>query len=83
MMGYRKLIMFVIACVVIAFVSLSPTNGHAFEVLIVVAFGGNSIEHLGTLGGALREKLAAWGIGRTGGGAGTAAGPEQERRPED
>lgn len=82
MLGYRKLIMFVVSAAVIAFIELSPTNGHALEVLIMVAIGGNALEHL-SAGGGIREKLAAWRAGRDSGAAGADPGPEEDGPEED
>jgi hypothetical protein len=74
--------MFVVAAAVIAFINLSPTNGHALEVLIVVAIGGNAMEHL-SAGGSIREKLVAWRAGRDSGAVGADPGSEEIEPEED
>ena len=74
MIGYRKLIMFVLAGAIVAFIPLTPTNGGVLETLIIVGIGGNAIEHLG----GLREKLVAWRASRGSGPAGDSAGSEEE-----
>lgn len=74
-MGYRKLI---IALVAMALAALVPLNDNQAEVIIAVsiaAIGGNIGEHLG---GALREAMAARsarGLSGAGGSAGSEEGP--------
>jgi hypothetical protein len=79
MMGYRKLIMFTLVGAIVAFIPLTPTNGGVLETLIIVAIGGNAIEHLG----GVHEKLAAWRASRNRSGAGDPAGAEEGRPEED
>ena len=78
MKGYRKLIMFVLAAAIVAFIPLTPTNGGVLETLIIVGVGGNAIEHLGGLGGVIREKLAARRACSGGSCAGTDAGSPED-----
>jgi len=63
--------MFIATLAVITFVPLTPTNADVLETLIMVAIGGNALEHLG---GALREKLASGRPSGGGGDTGTGAG---------
>jgi hypothetical protein len=89
MKGYRKLIMFMMAAAIVAFIPLTPTNGGVLETLIIVGVGGNAIEHLSNSGvidrvkGVFNEKMAVRRARRDSGSDCSPDGASKERPEKD